>query len=73
MITALAEAAPVFHEPQWLEAAEQAFAFVRDNMQEDGRLKHAWRHGSLRHPATLDDYACNERGRHRPLRGHRAG
>src|SRR3546814_19077022 len=26
-------------------------------MQCDGRLHHAWRHGRLKHPATLDDHA----------------
>jgi uncharacterized protein YyaL (SSP411 family) len=26
-------------------------------MVEDGRLRHSWRHGRLKHPATLDDYA----------------
>ncbi len=57
MIAALAEAAPVFKEPAWLEAAETAFAFVCREMQRDGRLYHAWRHGQLKHPATLDDYA----------------
>ena len=57
MITALTEAAPVFHEASWLTAAETAFAFVREEMQEAGRLKHSWRHGKLKHPATLDDYA----------------
>ena len=57
MISALAKAAPVFKEPGWLEAAEAAFRFVVENMTEGGRLKHAWRHGRLRHPATLDDYA----------------
>ncbi len=57
MITALAELAPVFGEPSWLAAAEDAFAFVRDTMTRDGRLMHSWRRGSLRHPATLDDYA----------------
>jgi uncharacterized protein YyaL (SSP411 family) len=57
MIAALAKAAPVFREPAWLEAAETAFRFVVEHMTEGGRLKHAWRHGRLRHPATLDDYA----------------
>ena len=57
MIAALAEAAPVFGEPAWLAAAESAFAFVVDRMTRDGRLFHAWRHGQLKHPATLDDYA----------------
>jgi len=58
MIAALAEAAAVFHEPAWRTAAETAFAFVAKEMQSEGRLKHAWRHGRLRHPAHLDDYAA---------------
>jgi uncharacterized protein YyaL (SSP411 family) len=57
MIGALARAAPVFREPAWLEAAETAFRFIVEHMTEDGRLKHAWRHGRLGHPATLDDHA----------------
>ncbi len=57
MIAALAELSPLFGEPAWLAAAEQAFAFVVDKMQRDGRLFHSWRHGKLKHPATLDDYA----------------
>ncbi|MFQ5773823.1 MAG: thioredoxin domain-containing protein [Kiloniellaceae bacterium] len=57
MIAALAGAAPVFEEPAWLAAAERAFDFVTRTMTADGRLKHAWRHGRLNHPALLDDYA----------------
>ncbi len=57
MIGALARAAPVFGEPAWLAAAERAFAFVAEDMSEEGRLRHSWRHGVLKHPATLDDYA----------------
>jgi uncharacterized protein YyaL (SSP411 family) len=57
MIAALASAAPVFNEPKWLEAAETAFGFVAKRLTRDGRLMHAWRHGRLNHPATLDDYA----------------
>ncbi len=57
MIAALARAAPVFGEPSWLGAAERAFEFVVENMTGEGRLKHAWRHGRLNHPATLEDYA----------------
>ena len=57
MITALAEAALSFGAPDWLAAAEAAFAFVCREMHRDGRLRHAWRHGQLKHPATLDDYA----------------
>ncbi len=57
MITALANAAQAFKEPLWLAAAERAFVFVTDHMIRDGRLYHAWRHGQLKHPATLEDYA----------------
>src|SRR5690606_25671020 len=58
MIAALARAATAFQEPTWLEAAEDAFAFVHTHgTAEDGRLRHSWREGRLRHPATLDDYA----------------
>lgn len=56
-IAALAEAGLAFEEPGWLDAAERAFAFVCQEMQQDGRLFHSWRHGRLKHPATLDDYA----------------
>ena len=57
MIAALARAAPVFDEPAWLAAAERAFAFVAETLCIGGRLHHSWRHGVLKHPATLDDYA----------------
>ncbi len=57
MIAALAEAAPVFGAADWLTAAETAFSFVVTQMTVDGRLRHSWRHGKLKHPATLDDYA----------------
>jgi hypothetical protein len=56
-IAALARSAPVFEAPDWLAAAERAFAFLVGEMQDGGRLKHSWRHGRLKHPATLDDYA----------------
>ena len=57
MIAALARASSVFGEPEWLSMAEGAFAFVCAEMMQEGRLRHAWRHGEARHPATLDDYA----------------
>jgi uncharacterized protein YyaL (SSP411 family) len=57
MIAALANAAAVFDEPAWLEAAKAAFRFVAERMTEQGRLRHSWRHGQLKHAATLDDYA----------------
>ena len=57
MIAALARAAPVFGEDSWLAMAKTAYRFVVEQMSVDGRLKHSWRRGKLRHPATLDDYA----------------
>jgi uncharacterized protein YyaL (SSP411 family) len=57
MIAALARAARAFGEPVWLEAAERAFAFVQQNMQVGGRLRHSWRAGKLNPAGMLDDYA----------------
>lgn len=57
MIVALANASLAFEEPDWLTAAARAFAFVRNTMIVDGRLRHSWRAGNVNHPAILDDYA----------------
>jgi hypothetical protein len=57
MIAAVANAAQVFEQPPWLAAAIDAFAFVRSSLVVDGRLRHSWRDGRAKHPATLDDYA----------------
>ena len=57
MIAALAELAPLFGEPDWLAAAETAFAFVAETMLRDGRLMHTWRRGKLQNAGLLDDYA----------------
>jgi len=57
MIAALAIAGQALDRPEWIATASRAFAFVRERMTEDGRLRHSWRAGRLQHPATLDDYA----------------
>ncbi|HIJ44794.1 MAG TPA: thioredoxin domain-containing protein [Rhodospirillaceae bacterium] len=57
MIAALAKAGAVFGEPAWLEAAKTVFSFVCRRMIENGRLRHSWRRGRLRHAAVVDDYA----------------
>jgi len=57
-ISALAFAGSAFARPDWIAAAGRAAAFVRDAMTVDGRLRHSWRDGKARHPATLDDYAA---------------
>jgi uncharacterized protein YyaL (SSP411 family) len=57
-ISALAFAGSVFGKPEWLDAAKEAFAFVRKRMTaEDGRLFHSWC-DSRTHGGTLDDYAA---------------
>ncbi len=57
MISALANAAAVFDEPQWLDAARRVFAFIVGGMAEDGRLFHVWCAGTAHQPGVLDDYA----------------
>jgi uncharacterized protein YyaL (SSP411 family) len=61
MIAALAFAGDVFRRPDWLDAARGAFAFVQSDMTVNGRLRHSWRDGRARHPATLDDHAALSR------------
>ncbi len=61
MIAALAFAGDVFCQPDWIDAARRAFAFVQSDMTVDGRLRHSWRDDRARHPATLDDYAALSR------------
>lgn len=58
IIGALTRASLAFDEPDWLGAAERAFAFVRDRMDRAGRLFHSYRAGRLAHVACLDDYAA---------------
>jgi uncharacterized protein len=57
MIAALTHAARVFDRPDWLAAAETAFGFVQQRMQEGGRLIHSYRAGQAKAPATASDYA----------------
>src|SRR5579884_2891530 len=58
MIAALANAGLVFDRPEWIERAGAGFDFILEAMTAaDGRLRHSWREGRARHPATVDDYA----------------
>ena len=58
MIAALAEAGLAFERPDWIALAESAFGFMRAKMTGDGgRLRHSWRAGQARNPATVDDHA----------------
>ncbi|MGH6736510.1 MAG: thioredoxin domain-containing protein [Methyloceanibacter sp.] len=57
MIAALANASQAFDRPDWLEAAQGAFNFIRTRMMSNGRLFHAYRGGEAKAPATANDYA----------------
>jgi hypothetical protein len=61
-ITALARASVVFDAPDFLAAAEAAFAFVATNLCDSiGSLLHAWRDGRAGATGLLDDYAAMAR------------
>jgi hypothetical protein len=61
-IAALARAAAVFDEPDWLARAEEAFDFVLTQMgAPDGRVQHVWRLGRVTAAGLLDDQAAMAR------------
>ncbi|MBM3557782.1 MAG: thioredoxin domain-containing protein, partial [Alphaproteobacteria bacterium] len=61
-IAALVQVAMQFDRPDWLAAAERAFAFVSERMTRDGdRLCHAARAGRLQTTDLLEDYAAMAR------------
>jgi uncharacterized protein YyaL (SSP411 family) len=61
-IAALARASAVFDAPDFLVAAEAAFAFVVANLGDaTGGLLHAWRDGRAGAAGLLDDYAAMAR------------
>jgi uncharacterized protein len=57
-IAALAEAGAAFNQPNWIEAAKRAFAFVCDKLGEGILLYHSYRAGKRQHPALADGYAA---------------
>ena len=57
MIAALASAAAAFDRADWLAQAAKAFDFIGASLAQGDRLAHAWRAGTARHVAVLDDYA----------------
>src|SRR6185312_1564470 len=58
MIAALATAGMGFDRADWIDLAEDGFAFIAESLGEGGgRLAHAWREGKRAHRAILDDYA----------------
>lgn len=59
MISAMALAGRVFANDRYTKAAVAAATFVLGKMHDEhGRLLHAWKDGTAKFPAYLDDYAC---------------
>lgn len=58
MTAALARSGLVLKDPRYLDAANRAAAFLKQNLTDkNGRLLARWRQGQAAHPGTLDDYA----------------
>ncbi|MGN0478556.1 MAG: thioredoxin domain-containing protein [Hominenteromicrobium sp.] len=58
MIAAFARAGLVLGEQRYLDAAERAVRFIRENLKDSaGRLLARWRQGDAAHPGKLEDYA----------------
>jgi len=59
MISALAQAAAILHEPDYREAAMRAADFLLQHLHCDQeRLLHCYKDGQARFQGCLDDYAC---------------
>ncbi|NVM53465.1 MAG: thioredoxin domain-containing protein [Candidatus Helarchaeota archaeon] len=57
MIAALAKAARVFEEPEYIEVAQKAINFIFQQLKRsDGRLLHRYRDGEAAILANIDDY-----------------
>jgi uncharacterized protein YyaL (SSP411 family) len=57
MIYALIKAAQICHEPHYLEVAERAALFIKENLWTGDKLFRRWREGEAKYDGCLDDYA----------------
>ena len=57
VIKGLAQSAKAFQCHDWLETAQQAMDFVRQNLWQGGRLHATYKHGEARFNGYLDDHA----------------
>lgn len=57
MIAALAKAGRVFHQPSYVQSAEKAVSFIRDNLIQNGRVMVRYRDGEVKNKAFIDEYA----------------
>jgi uncharacterized protein YyaL (SSP411 family) len=57
MVWALARGARHFAEAKYLQAAQKAMSFMRENLMSGGKLQRFWREGAAVGAATAEDYA----------------
>lgn len=57
MIAALAKAGRVFHQPSYVQAAEKAVSFIRDNLIQNDRVMVRYRDGEVKNKGFIDEYA----------------
>ena len=57
MISALAKAAQVLQDEEYLKAAQNSAQFIKENLYEKGRLGRRFRDSEAKITASLDDYA----------------
>ncbi|MDX2263344.1 MAG: thioredoxin domain-containing protein [Hyphomicrobiales bacterium] len=57
MIAALAQAGATFERLDWLDAAREAYGFVRERLSSGGRFMHSYRAGQAKTPGVASDYA----------------
>ena len=58
MMIAFAEAGRYLQRPDYLETAQKNAHFLLDHLYKDGRLLRAWREGTAKNNAYLEDYAA---------------
>jgi uncharacterized protein YyaL (SSP411 family) len=58
MIAALVNAGIILEEPEWLDMAKRAFAFIAKEMTRNDRLGHSYRDGKLLFPGLASDFAA---------------
>jgi uncharacterized protein YyaL (SSP411 family) len=57
-IAALVNAGIVLEEPEWLDMAKRAYAFIASSMTKGDRLGHSYRDGKLLFPGLASDFAA---------------
>jgi len=57
MLNSMAQAYQVLGDQRYLDAAQNAAQFIKNNLSQNGKLRRRFRGQEARHPGGLDDYA----------------